>query len=397
MLDLCSPKRFAWWIVAFVALGSVTARAEDFTPVVGSILGGDTMPIRGSDGRTHLVYEVLLMNAKAVPATLERVEVLRGASDTAPLAVLAGPALLAALHTLGARPAGSAVIPPNEGRILFVNLGFASAAETPPKLVHRLAGQGAASPAARAPAPLEYVLAPLEIAGRTAPVLQAPLAGRGWVAINGCCSGGGAHRGAIQSVDGRLVDSQRFAIDWMRLDGEGRLFAGDAAKPESYAGYGAPVHAAGAGTVVRAGDDLPDQTPGQLPDPAAITIANVDGNHVVIDHGGSVFTFYAHLRAGSVAVKAGDAVAAGQQIGLLGNSGNTSAPHLHFHAMVGPSPLGSDGIPFEIEAFTVTRHLDGDDLDRLLAGEALAPAASATETVERALPLDLSVVDFGER
>src|SRR3712207_8545465 len=52
--------------------------------------------------------------------------------------------------------------------------------------------------------------------------------------------------------------------------------------------------------------------------------------------------FYAHLQRGSVEVEVGDEVQAGDQLGLLGNTGNSSAPHLHFHVMAGPSPVGSD-------------------------------------------------------
>jgi hypothetical protein len=53
------------------------------------------------------------------------------------------------------------------------------------------------------------------------------------------------------------------------------------------------------------------------------------GNSVVIEHGGGWETQYAHLRQGSVAVRAGDSVKAGQKLGLVGLSGNTEFPHLH--------------------------------------------------------------------
>ena len=382
-------------LAACLSMYPTRAPGDDFTPVVGSVLGADTMAVRGSDGRSHVVYELLLTNAKAVPATLEKLEVLRPDGDGKALVSLEGAGLLAALHTLDARPAAAATLPPNESRILFVNIDFAGPEEMPSGLRHRLEATGAASPAARAPSQIHYPLAPLDLAGRRPPAMRSPLEGAGWVALNGCCSGAGAHRGAIQSVNGQLFNSQRFAIDWMRLDDQGRMVVGDPAKPESFVGYGAPVLAAAAGTVIDVGDGLPDQPPGKLPDPNTITIATVDGNHVVIDHGEGIFTFYAHLRSGSVAVKLGDAVAAGQKLGLLGNSGNTSAPHLHFHVMTGRSPLGSDGIPFEIDRFTMTQRLDDADVDPLLAGGKVELARSAASPIERALPLDLTVVDFG--
>jgi murein DD-endopeptidase MepM/ murein hydrolase activator NlpD len=57
------------------------------------------------------------------------------------------------------------------------------------------------------------------------------------------------------------------------------------------------------------------------------------------------------MQPGSLRVKAGDKVVTGQVIGLLGNSANTDAPHLHFHVMEGPSPLLSNGLPYVFSSF----------------------------------------------
>ena len=55
------------------------------------------------------------------------------------------------------------------------------------------------------------------------------------------------------------------------------------------------------------------------------------GNHIVIDHGNGEFSFLAHLRRGSLAIEVGQRVEAGARLGLCGNSGNSSEPHLHYH------------------------------------------------------------------
>lgn len=70
------------------------------------------------------------------------------------------------------------------------------------------------------------------------------------------------------------------------------------------------------------------------------------GNHVILDLGEGTYAVYAHVQRGSLQVRAGDTVRAGQPIARVGNSGNTTEPHLHFHLMDGPDPDSARGIPF---------------------------------------------------
>jgi murein DD-endopeptidase MepM/ murein hydrolase activator NlpD len=121
---------------------------------------------------------------------------------------------------------------------------------------------------------------------------------------------------------------------------------GDPPRVENHLAYDQPVFAVADGTVVGVLDGLDDQVPGALPDPASITIDNIDGNYVVLDIGRGLYVFYAHLKKGTVRVKRGDRVATGRELGRVGNTGNTSAPHLHLHVMNAPSALGGDGLPF---------------------------------------------------
>ena len=149
------------------------------------------------------------------------------------------------------------------------------------------------------------------------------------------------------------------------------------------------------GTVVAAVDAYPDQVPGKA---TGITLANADGNHVVLDIGGGRFAFYAHLKPGSVRVRPGDTVTQGQQIGEAGNSGSSDGPHLHFHVMNGPSVLASDGMPYVFSNFALTGRIP--PLDKSLKYyEAQAPVP-----IDRAgkgerhnqLPLSGAVVSFPE-
>lgn len=92
---------------------------------------------------------------------------------------------------------------------------------------------------------------------------------------------------------------------------------------QQFPAWNRPVYAMASGMVVRAVNTLRDNAIGET------DRSNIDGNHVMIAHDDGTFSLYDHLRQGSVGVGVGDAVRAGQLLGRVGNSGNTSEPHLH--------------------------------------------------------------------
>ena len=255
---------------------------------------------------------------------------------------------------------------------------------------------GAPNPGPAKPAPLEYVVAALKISEAKPLIIGPPLAGAGWVAANGCCNPDITHRGSVQSVNGALYDSQRFAIDWMRLDAQGRLVHGDERDAHNYNDYGADVLAVADAKVVSVLNNLNDQVPGRLPEPSSITIETVDGNHVVLDLGGGRFAFYAHLQKNSVKVRPGDSVKKGAVLGKLGNTGNTSAPHLHFHIMNRPSPIAADGIPYLIDSFDFSGQIDiaAFEAAPALAGDWGKGRIAKPEPRQRQFPLNLNIINF---
>jgi len=116
--------------------------------------------------------------------------------------------------------------------------------------------------------------------------------------------------------------SQRYASDLIQVK-DGYSYKGDPEKNESYFVFGQEITAPQDGTVVQVVNEIEDNIPGQMnPDQPA-------GNMVVIDHGSGEYSFLAHLKKGSVTVKAGDKVSKGDSLGQCGNSGNSSEPHLH--------------------------------------------------------------------
>ena len=145
--------------------------------------------------------------------------------------------------------------------------------------------------------------------------------------------------------------SQQHALDIAGLgDHYEQLMSGEATENASYAGWDREVLAPAGGRVVFARNDLADNPIAGQVDLATISASGnrlqaVFGNHLVIDHENGEFSVLGHLRQGSVVVAAGDRVEQGQVIGRLGNSGDSSSPHLHYHLMAGPTYFLTDGLP----------------------------------------------------
>lgn len=121
--------------------------------------------------------------------------------------------------------------------------------------------------------------------------------------------------------------AQRYAADIVALDAAGFRASGiHPDDPARYVAYGAAVVSPCRGEVVERRDGLPDLAP-PMTDPD-----NPAGNHLVIACDGMLVEL-AHLQNHSIAVEVGDRLATGQPIARVGNSGNTTEPHLHIHAV----------------------------------------------------------------
>ena len=128
---------------------------------------------------------------------------------------------------------------------------------------------------------------------------------------------------------------QRYALDLMMpFD---RVSYAPPTELTDYPSFGQPVLAPGDGVVLRSSDVLPDQPIGSRDPVQAV------GNHLVLDLGDGRFVLLAHLQSGSLAVATGDRVRAGQPVAAVGNSGNSTEPHLHLQVQTGPDLLQPDG------------------------------------------------------
>lgn len=141
-----------------------------------------------------------------------------------------------------------------------------------------------------------------------------------------------------------VARDQRFAYDLVAVVGD-RTHAGDGARNEDYYCWERPILAPAPASVVQAVDGVHDNVPGQM------NPGQPFGNMVTLDFGGGEFGVFCHFRQGSVAVAVGDTVQRGELLGLCGNSGNSSEPHLHFHLQDGAAPFVSAGLPAQFRNY----------------------------------------------
>jgi hypothetical protein len=339
-----------------------------FTPVLGSVVA-DPVPVPATDGKDHLVYELKLTNVLGQDVTLTSVAVV---AQNRTLLTLTGEQLGHRTRVLGNRAVPTTTLGPGQTALVWIDLALAPGADgsrpaIPTELTHTVALSISHPSPPLLNATTTESIAPTQVQTRKPVTIAPPLTGTNWLAGDGCCDMN-AHRMAVNPLNGGLWAAERFAIDYVRLQPDGHLFTGDRADMTSYAYYGADIHAVADGPVVAAIDDQPDQVPGVLP--SGLKLVEYGGNYVVQDIGGGNFAFYAHLKPGSVKVEPGARLTTGQVIGALGNSGNSSTPHLHFHVMSTPDPLSSDGLPFVLSRFRLSSRLAPTaSLDEIEAGQ----------------------------
>jgi hypothetical protein len=174
--------------------------------------------------------------------------------------------------------------------------------------------------------------------------LHFPLAGTWW---------------AIQAADWSdlhkaEVFSQPYAIDLVKLGPNNHFFRNGGLRLEDHESWNQPVYAAADGKIAYTCDDMPDIPPGAIPEPDMFRDdpRRLLGNAVAISHGNGEFSYYAHLQQASVAVKYGEMVRRGALIGMIGSSGNSPGPHLHFHIMNGPNLQIDQGLPLKMSHFS---------------------------------------------
>ena len=186
--------------------------------------------------------------------------------------------------------------------------------------------------------------------GETPVAISSPVKGNNWLFVNQSTLG--YHFFRLFFVDGKIYRGERFAFDNAQLNDEmDNLLNGDPKVNESYFNYKDTLYAVADGIVHSIKDGRAENN-GDAQDVPLNTVDELGGNYLVLNIGDGQYAFYAHCVPHSFMVKEGDNVKEGNPIGLLGNSGNSTAPHLHFEIADGPDLLFSNGLPFVFKKYT---------------------------------------------
>jgi hypothetical protein len=341
------------WPVALPTLAAFAtvepARAQPQLPPFVEMRVPKPPTVGFGNGASFLVHELHVTNFQPAALTLTKVEVITGDGEGRVLLTITDSALVRSLSRPGIAPP-----PPFEERariggglraVVFLWMPI-EGGSAPPTVRHRLTVSRGTGDSART----HVLTGATASVTRDIAVIGPPLRGDGWLAANGPDPITG-HRRALVPVDGAPAIAQRFAIDYVKMNEHGRRFIGDSLKNESYLAEGVDALAVADGIVVSVKDSIPENIPGPASRAVPITLETVGGNFVILDIGQGRYAFYAHLKPGSLRVRPGDRVRKGQVLGLVGNSGNSTEPHLHFHVSDGTSPLGAEGIPYVHETF----------------------------------------------
>lgn len=359
------------------------------TPVVGRVLAAP-IPVSATDGKVHLAYELALTNTLDQNVTLTSVEVRAG--DETLLSVPAD--RLAYWTRIVGTPTPTTLLGPAQTAFVWLYVAISPDQAVPRQLTHAVGITVPRPMPPLFPGAMTEDIAPVTVQTRQPVVISPPLSGPNWLNVNSCCEMT-PHRMALNPINGEIWAAERFAIDYVQSGPGGRIFTGEKTDVGSYPYFGADILAVGEGPVVSVLDGLPEQVPGTAP--TGLTLEQYGGNHIVQDLGDGNYAFYAHLQPGSITVKPGDRLTTGQVIGKLGNSGNSDAPHLHFHVMSTPDPLRSDGLPFLLSSYRLDARITGD-VDGLLDGEPaeLVPGFAPRDESETS-PIVYDVMTYADR
>ncbi|WP_369936389.1 M23 family metallopeptidase [Xanthomonas tesorieronis] len=383
--------RSAALVLLFAGILGVSAvRAEEALAPVEARAPFAPAAFSGSDGRTHLAYELHVTNFYGDSGALAPQGLAVFGDDAAmPLLALDAKQLAQVVKPAPAAHEPVAILP-GKRAVFFVWLTLPAGAAVPHRLRHRIPFTADT----HANSTLDG--ATVQVGDAQPMVIGAPLRGGRWLAHEGPGAAQSHHWGSLVAVNGQLTIPQRYALDLVGVDAAGHALRSGVkdirnTRYADWIGYGADVLAVADGVVRSARDGEPEHQPlSAQPEPTALTSDGLFGNYVVLEIAPGTFASYAHLRRGSLKVKPGDRVQRGQVLAQLGQSGNSAAPHLHFQLSDAVAFEGSEGVPYVFEHFGYL----GTESEAQLFGQDAPWKASPMEHRRSQLPLNDVVIQF---
>lgn len=298
-----------------------------------------------SDGVMNLAYHVSLSNYAEKALTLNKVDVIDSINGRV-IASYSG-------STLADIMIGPTIPPPTPQELIDGTKKLShpylciwlrmKKSEVPQSIKHILTFTG--------PLGTDVIIegAPATIQNTEPVVIGAPFRGEGWFCIE-TTSPKTHHFKCEATKDKVTMNAERFAVDWLQYDSNNKLFSGDGTKNVNFVCYGKELIAVADGVVTAVHDNVLENDVGMI---RALKWEDMAGNYVSLRIGNGSYAVYCHMIPRSIRVAVGQTVKKGDVLGLLGNSGNSDCPHLHFQICDSNSFYAADGLPYVFDSLTV--------------------------------------------
>lgn len=360
---------------------------QNLTPIIGEVIV-EPQPVKLSDGKTYLMYELMVTNTTSVDYTVEKLILQDPLNKNAFVGEYSADDIKEHLKP-PPKEGPTNIVKARETAIITFSLSFE--VKKVPKAIDHVLSIRTGSPISILPAETDERIARTKVDTTKPVVIGPPLDGNNWLAANVADNYG--HRNAFFPMNGSWVNPERWAVDYVKLNDENKVVTGDINILQNYPAYDQDLLAVSNGTVLKVIDEFDDLGIGKTLE--NMSLANLGGNYLLIDIGNGYTAFYAHLIKGTAKVKKGDKVKRGQVIGKLGNSGNSTGPHLHFHIVKGTDPIADQGVPYVINNFEVTKQASAAALpDEFFAGVPLETTTNFKGAHKNEMPADNTVVTF---
>ncbi|UQD56733.1 M23 family metallopeptidase [Flavobacterium sp. K5-23] len=343
-----------------------------------------------TNNTTQLIYELNILNNYKVPFTLKKVEIYDLKEDGNLIASFDSNYIDEHFERPGSDDLDDLkVLSNNQFGILNLELVFKQGQPIPKKVYHKLHFEGQNKKGETVIIPIEVAV--IKIPEITKVTLGLPFNKKGkWL-----YEAAESHQASRFLTEGKATYPQRFAIDWIFLGNNGCFAENDIKHNKNWKSYGIELISVADGTIVGIKDGIIENVPLSEDMAVRITRETIGGNYIIIDIGNNLYAVYGHLIPNSLKVKIGDKVKKGQLIGLLGNSGNSDCPHLHFHLETKSNAFfGGEGMPYLIKDFIDLRKYSGEEVKNFFKGNSVSMDSLRPTEKHNELPIGYGLIEI---